>query len=568
MTNSPMYIRLAPPFRDLWMEWKNQKMESTRRATLEEDVARYRFLKTLLPEGADLAAPEVEETEVKEVQAEPTIRARPPRVIDMDRPSEKGEIRRRKFTSRANDEEYQRLAAQRSSLPASKFKQQIIDRVRADRGLIVSGDTGWYVFPSLARIGKSTQIPQFICEDALVRGVGDRCSVVCTQVSPESLFPCVVSRDAKRLSPCKTAAQADIRNVHSTARICGDGRRWGFDAVTETGHIDSPHRNRSVPRGRDARRGGRGPRKEHGDGSAADTLAAGSEPEPRHCAPNLTPRSAQPRSHECHHERAADRALFRGADSRDPRPHISGCDGVSRAGRGDDSSRFLRLQPQDSFLRRTLSTQSGWRNVSRDTRGRVEVSNRGGSRAVNLEWDSRDVYGEDSVVGSSTTAALEDLAGLSDRAKRTLDRVDEERVNYDLILSLLGLIVDGKNLPPAVPTDGAVLVFLPGMQDIRILFDIVAGTRSLEERCVVFPLHSSLASASHAAVFDPPPAGKRKIVLATNIAEPGVTIPDVTVVIDTAKARQIRHDDRRKITSLQDVFVSRASCTQRRGRAG
>jgi ATP-dependent RNA helicase DHX29 len=60
----------------------------------------------------------------------------------------------------------------------------------------------------------------------------------------------------------------------------------------------------------------------------------------------------------------------------------------------------------------------------------------------------------------------------------------------------------------------------------------------------------------------------RKIVLATNIAETGITIPDVVYVIDTCRANQISYDTHKHISRLSQVFVSKANCLQRRGRAG
>lgn len=64
------------------------------------------------------------------------------------------------------------------------------------------------------------------------------------------------------------------------------------------------------------------------------------------------------------------------------------------------------------------------------------------------------------------------------------------------------------------------------------------------------------------------PPGTRKIVLSTNIAETSVTIEDVVYVIDTGKHRERQHDALRGISSLKEVFVSRASAKQRAGRAG
>jgi hypothetical protein len=60
----------------------------------------------------------------------------------------------------------------------------------------------------------------------------------------------------------------------------------------------------------------------------------------------------------------------------------------------------------------------------------------------------------------------------------------------------------------------------------------------------------------------------RKIVISTNLAETGVTIPDITTVIDTGKHREMRYDEKRQISRLVETFVAQSNASQRRGRAG
>ena len=84
---------------------------------------------------------------------------------------------------------------------------------------------------------------------------------------------------------------------------------------------------------------------------------------------------------------------------------------------------------------------------------------------------------------------------------------------------------------------GAVLVFLPGFADITTLLGTLTASRQFGDmsRFRVLPLHSSLSSQSQKLIFQPAPKGKRKIVIATNLAETSITIADVTVVIDTGR---------------------------------
>ncbi len=69
-------------------------------------------------------------------------------------------------------------------------------------------------------------------------------------------------------------------------------------------------------------------------------------------------------------------------------------------------------------------------------------------------------------------------------------------------------------------------------------------------------------------MFDPVNEGLVKVVLSTNIAETGLTVPDVTFVIDTAKARELSYDPTLNLTALREIVVSKSNCLQRKGRAG
>lgn len=81
-------------------------------------------------------------------------------------------------------------------------------------------------------------------------------------------------------------------------------------------------------------------------------------------------------------------------------------------------------------------------------------------------------------------------------------------------------------------------------------------------------LHAALPSAQQKRVFEATAANVRKIVISTNVAETSVTIPDVTVVIDTCLAKEVGYDSERRISRLQLKWVSKASANQRAGRAG
>jgi ATP-dependent helicase HrpB len=114
--------------------------------------------------------------------------------------------------------------------------------------------------------------------------------------------------------------------------------------------------------------------------------------------------------------------------------------------------------------------------------------------------------------------------------------------------------------------DGDVLVFLPGAAEIartqNELSDVVTDAVS------VLPLFGNLTQAEQDRAIAPSPRGKRKVVLATSIAETSLTIEGVKVVVDSGVMRVPRFDVRTGMTRLDTVTVSAASADQRRGRAG
>jgi ATP-dependent helicase HrpB len=112
---------------------------------------------------------------------------------------------------------------------------------------------------------------------------------------------------------------------------------------------------------------------------------------------------------------------------------------------------------------------------------------------------------------------------------------------------------------------GAVLCFLPGAPEIRRAAERIAA-RPAAAGLAVLPLHGGLdADAQDAALR---PSAGRRVILATNLAETTVTVPDVTCVIDTGQHKVARYDPDRAIDSLETERISLDSADQRAGRAG
>ena len=178
------------------------------------------------------------------------------------------------------------------------------------------------------------------------------------------------------------------------------------------------------------------------------------------------------------------------------------------------------------------------------------------------------------------------MNGYSMQTQRSIQNVDETILNYDAIEQLIGSIIrteltDGPNalVPPPIagtkPKEvglGAILVFMPGQFEITRLIRKLEQSRFLEEDEVgalrILPLYGSLSSKDQRRIFEKPPEGVRKIVVATNIAETSVTIDDVRYVIDTGRAKEMQYDSLRGLSVLADTWVSQAAAKQRRGRSG
>lgn len=114
---------------------------------------------------------------------------------------------------------------------------------------------------------------------------------------------------------------------------------------------------------------------------------------------------------------------------------------------------------------------------------------------------------------------------------------------------------------------GSVLAFLPGAAEIRRTAERL--TEAIRDPSVdVVQLYGALDAETQDRAIAPAPAGRRKVVLATSIAETSLTIEGVRIVVDSGLARVPRYEPAVGLTRLETVRVSRASADQRRGRAG
>ncbi|MBV2208465.1 MAG: ATP-dependent helicase HrpB [Thermomonas sp.] len=117
---------------------------------------------------------------------------------------------------------------------------------------------------------------------------------------------------------------------------------------------------------------------------------------------------------------------------------------------------------------------------------------------------------------------------------------------------------------------GDVLVFLPGQREIAKVEQMLGAMQGATSACgiEILPLHGELPIEQQTRVLQPADDGRRRVVLATNVAESSVTLPGVRVVIDAGLAREPRFDPNSGFSRLETVAISQASADQRAGRAG
>lgn len=142
----------------------------------------------------------------------------------------------------------------------------------------------------------------------------------------------------------------------------------------------------------------------------------------------------------------------------------------------------------------------------------------------------------------------------------------ESFVPIELLAATIGHICQSSD-------SGAILAFLPGLEEIvktetLLRSSFYASDFSDASKFRIHLLHSSVPREAQDEVFKPIPEGCRRIILATNICETSVTLPDLKFVVDTGKLRESRYSQEKRITSLQTVWESQSNARQRAGRAG
>ena len=446
--------------------------------------------------------------------------------------------------AKRRDPRWLKMQETRKTLPAYDLRVATMELIRTCRASVVSGATG---------CGKTTQVPQFILEDAIRANAGGECSVVVTQPRRLSAMAVAERVAAERGEAVGQTVGYSIRLESKVSRdtrllFCTTGillRRLQSDpdlvGVTHV-VVDEVHERDLLSdfllvilRALASRRSDFRlvAMSATVDAELFQRYFEAEVPGPIRCVeiPGRTFPVAE----------------YRLEDAIEATGYVVDPDGEYAAGsQANADSRSVA-----GGAKRTFNPLSG---------GGGGAS--GASRAAKVARAAKESAERTSLMDEVTDETRASYPGYSDATLRCLQTVDEEKINLELIEALVAKIADEYE-------EGAILVFLPGMAEIRGLHErLLAELEDVEKRFVLVPLHSTLSSEEQRLTFSTPPKGVRKVVMATNIAETSITIDDVVFVIDAGRVRETRYDPVTRMSSLVTAWCSRASGRQRRGRAG
>ncbi|XP_072228526.1 ATP-dependent RNA helicase DHX29 [Leuresthes tenuis] len=545
---------LPPTYRDVWLEWRDSEQQQQEESRTAANKPRDQFISRLLTRlkqqqqnqsqgqqsssqgQLDLSSADKEEPEESwENLAGLDIGERGEDVKDKSEISggrREGaaalEAARELLLKLKKSPLAQKLKAEREQLPVFQHRHRVLEALQRHPVVVVAGETG---------SGKSTQIPQFLLEELLTGGkAAESCNIVVTQPRRISAMS-LASRVSQELG-CEDGPGSKSSLCGYQIRMENQSGEWTRLLYCTTGvllrklqhdrhlssltHIivDEVH-ERSV--------------------QSDFLLTILKDVVMRRSDLQLILMSA-----------TVDCVKFSNYFNRCPVISIPG-----------------RTFPVEVYHLEDIVEQTGYilekdseysqKILEEEEEVSVSVTQKGGKTMQHQEVILRD--------SSSGWDLGPDLDHFSSRTRQVLQFMNPNKINMDLLMDLVDYL---DKSPQFADVDGAILVFLPGLAHIQQLYDLLSSDKRFRDknRYRIVALHSTLSSKDQAAAFTVPPTGVRKIVLSTNIAETGVTIPDVVFVIDTGKTKENKYHESSQMSSLVETFVSKASALQRQGRAG
>uniref|UniRef100_A0A8C3JIC4 ATP-dependent RNA helicase DHX29 n=1 Tax=Calidris pygmaea TaxID=425635 RepID=A0A8C3JIC4_9CHAR len=523
---------LPPTYRDVWLEWRDIEKKKEEENKMETNKPRDNFIARLLNK--------LKQQQQLQSENQPKVSEGPEDswenlVSDEDFGSlsletsdtDNLEPSRILFKKLQSSSRYQRLLKERQELPVFKHKYSIVETLKKHRVVVVAGETG---------SGKSTQVPHFLLEDLLLDEGSTKCNIVCTQprrISAVSLATRVCeelgceSGPGGKNSLCGYQIRMESRTGEATRLLyCTTGvllRKLQEDGLLSSiSHVivDEVH-ERSVQ---------------------SDFLLVILK--------------------EILHKRSDLHLILMSAtvDSEKFSSYFSHCPILRISGRSYPVEIF-HVEDVIEATGYVLEKDSEYcqKFLEEEEEVTINVTSKGGGTTKYQEYVP--------IQSGSGIDLAPYYAKYSSRTQQAIFYMNPYKINLELILELLAYL---DRSPQFKNIEGAVLIFLPGLAHIQQLYDLISTDRrfNLRDRHKLIALHSVLSTQDQAAAFTIPPLGIRKIVLATNIAETGITIPDVVFVIDTGRTKENRYHESSQMSSLEETFVSKASALQRQGRAG
>ena len=542
-------VRTIPPvWADLWKEWNDAEILGAQREAYSKKKRCFEFIHDLKSDIESLEASNEKKRPASVPKALNTVKS-----SNKTSPSKSdGSHMVRNFKNRTEKKKYKELHQIRSALPVFQYRSSILETIGQHQVVVLSGETG---------SGKSTQVPSMILEHAIESGVGNETRIICTQPRRISAIS-LANRVGDELGDSEKDGLVGFlvrleKKVSASTRItfCTTGvllRQMESDpTLSGASHIivDEVH-ERSLD---------------------SDFLLF------------LLKRlvTKRPNLKIILMSATANAELF--AKYFETGTGIKKVPCISVPGKTfpvnvmylEDAVELsnYRLEPQSEFA---------LREVTKEQARRVTVSGAGGrSHQMTVVWSKTirsdsadDIYEDenDENDDESTNASNEaERKTYKQSTIKTVARINPAKVNYELIEQLIEYVISQDQDPLNENGHfGSILVFLPGFAEIRRMNDTLVAWTSQKNmpKLWILCLHSSLTGAEQSRVFEVPPNGMRKIILSTNVAETGITIPDVVCVIDTVRAREVCFDKQRNMTRLSEVLISKANCKQRAGRAG
>lgn len=496
----------APPQQS--KEERKQELERRRKLAAEAEKTRAEVEAKTEAETQNIAAAKTKKLS-ELILKEEEKRASDPRVL-----AESARMKE-ELTKYWNDNPDSPILRQRQRLPAWAKQQELIDAVERHQVLIVAGETG---------CGKTTQLPQFILDNAIWQGRGAVTNMICTQprrISATSVAARVANERGEQLG--KTVGYK-IRlegSMSSSTRIlfCTTGvllRRLTEDPLlSDVSHVivDEVH-ERSL--------------------DSDFLLVLLRDILPHRPTLKVVLMSATLNA-------LAFEDYFKGNCA------VSQIPGFT-------------YPVSEHYLEDILQVTEYQPNPG------TEYFKKAPRRKDNFDPSTRPVSSKDGSIPDEESfhVALRSK-GYGENVVRALRNLEQGLINYELMTKLISHICESMG-------PGAILVFMPGLAEITKLYEACGDNAAVSAATAggkyLIALHSTLSTAEQGIVFDHAPEGVRKIVIATNIAETSITIDDVVYVVDSGKCKENGYDPNTRMQLLLEQWVSRASARQRRGRAG